>query len=86
MARSKANGRFTRRDFIKSSAAVAAGSAIAARAAAHGDERRDPPGHEDADLVLENGRIHTMDGRNTVASAVAIRDGRLEDGVDPGGN
>jgi predicted amidohydrolase YtcJ len=28
-------------------------------------------------LVLWNGKIHTMDARNTIASAVAIRDGRF---------
>jgi hypothetical protein len=31
----------------------------------------------DQALALVNGRIHTMDGRNTVAAAVAIRDGRF---------
>ena len=30
-------------------------------------------------LVLVNGRIHTMDGRNRVVSAVAIRNGRFVD-------
>ncbi|PZF82028.1 amidohydrolase [Jiangella anatolica] len=30
-----------------------------------------------ADLVLTNGRIHTMDDQGTVARAVAIRDGRI---------
>jgi predicted amidohydrolase YtcJ len=29
------------------------------------------------ELILINGKIHTMDARNTVASAVAIRDGRF---------
>ena len=72
------NGGFTRRQFIRSAGAVAAGSALASRAAARdGDRRRDPPGQEDADLVLENGRIHTMDGRGTIASSVAVRDGRF---------
>ena len=82
MARSKAKGGFTRRNFLQGTAAVAAGSTFARRVAAEGDDRRrDPPGHEDPDLVLENGRIHTMDARNTVASAVAIKDGRFA-GVD----
>jgi len=31
----------------------------------------------DADLILTNGRIHTMDARNTVARTVSIRDGRF---------
>ena len=71
------NGGFTRRQFIRSAGAVAAGSTLASRAAARdGDRRRDPPGQH-ADLVLENGRIHTMDGRGTIASSVTIRDGRF---------
>lgn len=36
-----------------------------------------PAGSGDAELVLVNGRIHTMDARGTVARAVAIRDGRF---------
>lgn len=36
-----------------------------------------PAGNADPDLLLVNGRIHTMDARNTVASAVAIRNGRF---------
>ena len=31
----------------------------------------------DATLVLVNGRIHTMDARNTIASTVSIRNGRF---------
>jgi len=30
-----------------------------------------------ADLILRNGRIHTLDARSSVASALAIRDGRI---------
>ena len=87
MAGSKSgDGRFTRREFIQGAAAVAAGSAIASRAKAHDDEHDDhddrgrprkPTGHEEAELVLENGRIHTMDGRNAIVSSVAIADGRF---------
>src|SRR5215469_14589105 len=33
------------------------------------------------DLRLVNGRIHTMDGRNSVAPSVTIRDGRFADGA-----
>jgi predicted amidohydrolase YtcJ len=83
----RSSGGFTRRDFIKTTAAAAAGSAIGTRASAHdgrdhdhddrGRGRREPPGHEEADLILENGRIHTMDARNTIASSVAIQDGRF---------
>lgn len=35
------------------------------------------PGDEATDLVFVNGRIHTMDERNPLVSAVAIRDGRF---------
>ncbi|WP_430435678.1 amidohydrolase [Oceanibaculum nanhaiense] len=30
-----------------------------------------------ADLILRNGRIHTLDARSSIASALAIRDGRI---------
>jgi predicted amidohydrolase YtcJ len=36
-----------------------------------------PPAGGPADLTLVNGRIHTMDARNTVASTVTIRNGRF---------
>src|SRR5688572_26794226 len=36
-----------------------------------------PPGGPAQDLTLVNGRIHTMDARNTVASSVTIRNGRF---------
>ena len=41
--------------------------------------RRRPPGATAAaqDLNLVNGRIHTLDARNSVVSAVAIRNGRI---------
>jgi predicted amidohydrolase YtcJ len=75
------DGRFTRRQFIQSAAAVAAGSTLAGRAGAKDrddrDDRRDPPGHTDADTILENGQIHTMDAKNRVVSEVAIRNGRF---------
>jgi hypothetical protein len=49
------------------------------RVAAHGGQAGTaaaapaPP----AEIVLVNGRIHTIDGSNTVASAVSLRDGRF---------
>ena len=36
-----------------------------------------PAGAPLQDVVLTNGRIHTMDARNTVASSVTIRNGRI---------
>ena len=84
MARKKiqVDGAFTRREFLQGAAAVAAGSAISTRARARdyddpGRNRRQPPGHEEADLVLENGRIHTMDRRNSIVSTVGIQNGRF---------
>jgi predicted amidohydrolase YtcJ len=75
------DGRFTRRQFIQSAAAVAAGSALSGGAGAKDrddrDDRRDPPGHTDADMILENGQIHTMDAKNRVVSEVAIKNGRF---------
>lgn len=74
----------SRRDVFRTGAAAgvaaAVGSAAAGQAAAVG-----PPGSatapgrpgSDDTLTLVNGKIHTMDGSGTVASAVAIRDGRI---------
>ncbi len=72
-------GRFTRRDFIRT-AAAAAGAGMAGRAGARDDDDRgrdrgEP--HSGADLILVNGRIHTMDAKNSVVSAVSIKDGRF---------
>ena len=74
---------FSRRRFIQGAAAAAAASgsmlSSAAREEKHGEEehdRRRPP--EDApDIVFVNGKIHTMDDENTVASSLSIRDGRF---------
>jgi predicted amidohydrolase YtcJ len=49
-----------------------AGTATAAPAPAAGQGRRTSPA---GDLIVHNGRIHTMDSRSTVASVVAIRGG-----------
>jgi predicted amidohydrolase YtcJ len=60
----------------------AASPAFAASAAASpgGPVRSDPGGSGsdgDGDLLLVNGRIHTMDGRDTVVSSALISDGRF---------
>src|SRR5262245_32997364 len=39
---------------------------------------------EHPDLILQNGRIHTMDDRNSVVSSVAIKNGKILS-VGPGG-
>ncbi|HEV7653834.1 MAG TPA: amidohydrolase family protein [Mycobacteriales bacterium] len=58
--------------------AVAAGSALTGgRAVAGEPDRHGTDGSFRADLVLHNGRIHTMDDRNRTASVVAISDGAI---------
>jgi predicted amidohydrolase YtcJ len=83
-------GNFSRRDFIKG-AAVAAGATMlangettgVARAGAAGfdNSRRNDDGRNSCDgsqdLALVNGKFLTMDGNNSVVSAVAIRNGLI---------
>jgi len=64
----------SRRDFLKSGAlAASAGglTAAVASATAGGSSERSE------DLVLVNGRIHTMDDKNGIVDSVAIRNGRF---------
>jgi len=82
-SKNRSKGRFTRRDFIQTAAAAAASTARGARAARAAKPSDMPPGHTDADLILQNGRIHTMDAQNTVVSALGIRDGRFIQVGDP---
>jgi len=69
-----------RRDFLKSGAlagaAAAAGGGLGARVA-EASERGGRHRKRGEGLVLVNGRIHTMDDRGSVVSAVAIEDGRF---------
>src|SRR5215813_11516229 len=66
----------SRRRFLTTAGAVTVGAAAtgvelvaqAPQAAATGASQ---------DLTLVNGRIHTMDGRNTIASVVSIKNGRF---------
>lgn len=55
-------------------AAVAGALAGAAPARSHGSGR---PSTDGRDLVLKDGRIHTMNGRHDVVRILAIRDGRV---------
>jgi predicted amidohydrolase YtcJ len=89
----------SRRAVLKSSAAaglaaalggVTAGAAGASAASQRGGVFVAGAAPEDAapELVLTNGRIHTMDGSGTVARSAAIRDGRfvaVGDGSPAGG-
>jgi predicted amidohydrolase YtcJ len=67
---------FSRRKFMQSAAASAAVAASGTMIAAPAQAKGKAP-HLDPDVILENGRIHTMDGDATVASSVAIKDGRF---------
>src|SRR5215203_1407405 len=74
-----ANGDLSRRRFLGSTAgtvvgAVAGGTSGAAAVPAQA-QTVDPPAGQD--LVLVNGRIHTVDARNSVARTMAIRNGRV---------
>jgi predicted amidohydrolase YtcJ len=75
----KASTRLSRRNLFKVAAAVAAALGAPAPVMAHGHghapRRRDDD--DPGSLVLTNGRIHTMDDRNSVVSAVRITDGRF---------
>jgi predicted amidohydrolase YtcJ len=69
----------SRRNVLRGGAVAGAAAALAAvtggtPAVAHEDYKE---GTLRADLVLYNGRIHTMDSRDRVASAVAIQDGKI---------
>ena len=72
----------SRRQFLGTAAAGAAaalgtGPASVAAAQAPQVNGAAAAAQADATLVLVNGRIHTMDARNTVARAVSIRNGRF---------
>jgi predicted amidohydrolase YtcJ len=79
---------FSRRDFIKGAALVAGGAMLGsgasgtvvedAAAAATGSLAKGPSACDDSqDLALINGRFLTMDDKDSVVSAVAIRNGRI---------
>jgi len=70
-----------------------AGVVLAAPALAD-NEGRDHEGNDRCagtrDVKLVNGRIHTLDGRNSIVSSVTIKDGKFaavgRDGDDDGGS
>src|SRR3712207_3506613 len=74
----------SRRQILAAGAAAGAAAAIpggqagiAAAAGTGSGTGPDPLLSGPPDLILYNGRIHTMDATNTVASFVAIRNGRF---------
>jgi predicted amidohydrolase YtcJ len=68
-------GSFTRRKFMKTAAASAAATAGGKMLAAPAQAKTNQ--HPDPDVILINGRIHTMDAKNTIASSAVIKDGRF---------
>ena len=73
-------GGLSRRRFIASTTAAGVGASIApdsliAPAAAQQRSANSP--EPPTDVALVNGRIHTLDARNTVANSVTIRNGRI---------
>jgi predicted amidohydrolase YtcJ len=76
MSQDKRRRGFSRRKFMQSAAASAAVATSGTMLAGPAQAKKKTP-HLDADVVLQNGRIHTMDERGTVASSVAIKDGRF---------
>jgi predicted amidohydrolase YtcJ len=68
----------SRREFVGAAAAAAAGMAVAQGSVAlEGQAPQATAAAPDETLVLTNGRIHTFDGRNTIARVVSIRNGRF---------
>lgn len=70
-------GDTSRRQFLEATAAAAVGIGAASVAGAAQAPQVGGARTPDEALTLVNGRIHTMDGRNTVARAVVIRNGRF---------
>jgi hypothetical protein len=77
----------TRKKFLATGAAAGAALGIGGPGAAFATPKTssapDPPPRGDEELVLYNGRIHTMDGDDRVVSGVVIRNGRFAE-VDRG--
>ena len=71
----------SRREFLETAAAAAAGlaaaSALPADANAQAAQPADASAATGLTLVFVNGRIHTLDAKNTVATTVVIRNGRF---------
>jgi predicted amidohydrolase YtcJ len=66
--------RFSRREFLKSGAALGAAGALAACA---GNGENPAPSAGPADTILHNGKIATQNDRRAVVSSLAIKDGRV---------
>ena len=68
----------SRRRFITTTATASAALAVAPASTLAGAQQSSPAsGQASNDLVLVNGRIHTMDARSTVVRSVTVRGGRI---------
>jgi predicted amidohydrolase YtcJ len=67
---------FSRRKFMQSAAASAAAAAGGTMLPGPAQAKKKTP-HLDPDVILQNGKIYTMDADGTVARSVAIKDGRF---------
>src|SRR5687768_295516 len=70
---------FSRRKFMQTTVAGAAAATGSTLLAGPVQASKSKKPNLDPDVILENGRIHTMDERGTVASWVAVKDGRFMD-------
>jgi len=69
---------FSRREFMQAAAAAASGTMFTTPALAlNPRSKKSQPEHPDPDLILVDGKIHTMDAKSRVVSSVAIKDGRF---------
>jgi len=64
----------SRRNLLKAAAGVAGAAAGTSAIAAPPSI---PPGHDEPELVLTNGKIHTMDDDGRVVDAIAVKNGRF---------
>lgn len=67
---------FSRRKFMQTAAASAAVAASGTMLGGAAHAKKKKP-NLDPDVILQNGKIHTMDADRTIASSVAIKDGRF---------
>jgi predicted amidohydrolase YtcJ len=67
---------FSRRKFMQSAAASAAAAAGGTMLPTTAQAKKKTP-HLDPDVILQNGKIYTMDADATVARSVSIKDGRF---------
>ncbi len=68
--------KMTRRKFVGTTVAAAASIGAGPVSILSGQGRGAAP-NPDQEITLTNGRIHTMDARNTIATSVTIRNGRF---------